>query len=117
ILADAVQQQRLEIREDQSQELRAEINHHEQRQVIGLLRNDEPIDRVLGELWLQDAEQVQHQRQHQRRDQLLHVWLQVTKQAPRDLPVVGLADLLFFVKLFDRCGHKNGLSTLYFGLG
>src|SRR5205085_10625549 len=70
----------------------------------GCRRHNIAIDRPLGELRLQNDKQIQQQSQNQCRDQQPCVRFQIAEQSPGYLPIVGLTDGLFFVKLFD-CGR------------
>ncbi len=63
VLSDAVDEDRLEVGEDESQQLRREEQADEQHQTVSLARQDVPVDRVLRELRLQHAEQVQRERE------------------------------------------------------
>jgi hypothetical protein len=79
------------------------LEERQHGQVRGRARNDVPVDGVLREFWLQDAEQIKGHGKNQSRNQHSHVGLQVTQQPARDLPVVRLTNLLFLVEFFD-CG-------------
>src|SRR5689334_22658970 len=105
VLSDAVEQDRLEVGEDEPQQLRGEVQNDEQAEAFELFWHDVPIDRVLRELRLENAEQVERKREQERRSQQPHVRLEIAQEPPRDLKVVSLADRFFFVKLCYRGCH------------
>src|SRR5262249_7352714 len=70
------------------------------------------IDRVLHELWLQSAQQIQKQREQKRDNQQTDVRFQVAQQTPRDLEVICLTNRFFFVKFSDCGGHAFEISEL-----
>jgi hypothetical protein len=114
----------LKVRDEQLQELHAEEDEREQaeaaedfcvraRPLRGGQRaalvyggRDVPVDCVLEELRLDDAERVDAERQQKRGHNHAPVRLQVPEQTP-DAPAVELAaDGLFFVELLYRCRHR-----------
>src|SRR5437867_867993 len=58
VLADAVKQHTLKIRKYKSRQLDRDVDQSKQRNSVCFARNDEPIDCILAELWLQDAQQI-----------------------------------------------------------
>ena len=67
------------------------------------MRYDVPVNGVLRKLWLQNPQQIKRECQHQCGNQKTQIRLQIPQQPACDLPIVGLADGFFFVKLFDGC--------------
>jgi hypothetical protein len=63
VLSDAVEQDRLEIGKDHSQQLRSEEQSDQDAEAVESSRQDVPIDRILRELGLEDAEQVECERE------------------------------------------------------
>ena len=105
VLPDAVKQHILKIRKDKPGQLNCEIDKGKQRNSICLAWNDEPVNCIFRELWLQNAQQIQRQGQRQGGNQQAHIRFEVAQQPACDLKIVRLADGFFFVKLFYRRGH------------
>src|SRR6185503_8625916 len=61
VLPGTVEENRLKVGEDEPQQLRAQEEYDKQCQTIQLAWEDVVIDRVLGELWLQNFEEIQPQ--------------------------------------------------------
>ncbi len=111
-LAHGFEQHGLQVREPEGDEEHGEEDEREPFQSADVARRDVPVNRVLRELRLKDAQQIEHERQHERGQERAQVRLQVAHQPARHLPVVSLADGLFFVKLFDRRRHVLTRSAL-----
>src|SRR6185503_16975428 len=112
VLPGTVEENRLKIGEDESQQLRAQEKHDKQCQAIKLAWENVVVDCVLGKLWLQYFEQIQPQSERESHIQVTHVRLQITQQPPRHLKVIRLSNRFFFVKLFYRSRHQFNPLTI-----